>query len=276
MADVRAMLRAERAARAPSPKARKQAAPAPASASKKRKADNDDTDTRKRPRAQDENANVPADFFDERDDAAEEEEAELQAPIPGFVPANEDDPSIAISQELRDKGAYVSATKGSTTNGVTVQADMAAQLLPDSVDESEWAAFQEFASSVPSKSALDALKSNATLEAAPISAEEAAAQAREEQSKQHNKREEEIDEEKEEAAERLEEEFELMEDLEDRIRKLKEKRETLRRASKASADAERPASKLMVHPEAVIEESEEEDSEDDDADEFDGWRFGGS
>jgi hypothetical protein len=267
------MLRAERAARAP-PTKRKQAVSAPAPASKKRKADDDDdTDTRKRSRPQLDNANVPAGFYDERDEDEEEDE-ESQAPIPGFVPAKEQDPSVIAAQDLQKQQT---ATKQADTIGNITAQDIPSQQSPATIDEAEWAAFQEFTTSIPSKStsAIDALKANATLEGAPLSAEEAAAQARQAQNDMRSKREEEIQDEKEEAAERLEEEFEVMGELEDRIRKLKEKRETLRRASKASADAERPTLAVKAQPEPVIEESDEDDDESD-ADEFDAWRFGAS
>lgn len=267
MADVRAMLRAERASRAPPSKARKQApapAPAPAVASKKRKADDDDIDTRKRARPQQENKNLPTGFFDERGSSAEADEA--QAPIPGFVPAEEEEVQLASEEKpiLKPNKEMLS-----------MKEQISSQPPPDNVNEAEWAAFQAFTTSVPSKTAaLDALNSHTAISAAPLTTEQAAAQARDAgaQSKSRSKREEEIEEEKEEAAERLEEEFEVMGELEDRIKRLKEKREHLRRASMTSADGPRPTVVPADVPEAVAEEESEESE--DDVDEFAGWRFG--
>ncbi|KAL9001923.1 MAG: hypothetical protein Q9188_005122 [Gyalolechia gomerana] len=99
---------------------------------------------------------------------------------------------------------------------------------PDAaVDEDEWAAFQrEIASPPPEPSALTAA---ADISAAPMTAAELAVQSREQASRQAKERAEaEVEGEKEDAARQLEEEFEEMAGLEDRVRRLREKREKLR------------------------------------------------
>lgn len=92
------------------------------------------------------------------------------------------------------------------------------------VDEDEWAAFERDIAAVDQvASAPD--YSAATISAAPMSAEQLAAQSAVEKRKQQELLAE--DEEDEEKG-RLEEELEIMEELEDRIRRLKEKREAIR------------------------------------------------
>ncbi|MCJ1354178.1 MAG: hypothetical protein MMC33_004165 [Icmadophila ericetorum] len=104
------------------------------------------------------------------------------------------------------------------------------------VDENEWAAFKREVATPPSQldsfsgGAPAALLAAATISAAPMTVAEIAAKSREEASLQaKERREAELEGEKEDAALRLEEEFDVMEDLEGRVRRLKEKREELRR-----------------------------------------------
>lgn len=110
--------------------------------------------------------------------------------------------------------------------------------LPDpaplaSIDEDEWAAFERdvaipLAPLLSSASAL--LASAGTITAAPLSAAELVAQAREEAELQQTKVDQaEAEAEKEDAERRLEDEFEEMAGLEERVRVLKEKREALRK-----------------------------------------------
>lgn len=133
-----------------------------------------------------------------------------------------------------------------------------------------------------------------TLSAPAQTAEDIAAQAREEQSAQRGRRDIELEEEKEEAARALEEEFAEMQTLENRVKKLREKREMLR-AGKVEQASE--GAKIAVdgkgggdaveaslamngadgEPEAVQEDKEEDEDEDEDEDddeEFDDWTFG--
>ncbi|KAI4127946.1 MAG: hypothetical protein LQ338_002970 [Usnochroma carphineum] len=116
------------------------------------------------------------------------------------------------------------------------------------IDESEWAAFQrDVATPPPEPSALTA---TADISAAPMTAAELAAQSREQASRQAKERlEAEVEGEKEDAARQMEEEFEEMAELEDRVRRLREKREQLRAKEKQDGtvtEVERP-------PEGVVE-----------------------
>lgn len=151
------------------------------------------------------------------------------------------------------------------------------------VDEDEWAAFEREVAAVEAKKEVDGpstaprsvFNAAATIEAAPMSAQELAAQAREEQSTQRGRREIEAEEEKEEADQRTMEEFEEMEGLEERVKELRERREMLRRGSHGQGDGDGQA----TGPEAVRDDEDpakedaldEESDEDEDEDEWDMW-----
>jgi len=134
----------------------------------------------------------------------------------------------------------------------------------------------------------DAVVSN-TIAAPAQTAEDIAAQAREEQSAQRSRRDIELEEEKEEAARALEEEFAEMQTLENRVKKLREKREMLRagkmdqaiggaRTAVVGADG-RGSVNQIVHPIQAEQEPEtngevDDEDDDDDDEEFDDWTFG--
>lgn len=128
-----------------------------------------------------------------------------------------------------------------------------------------------------------------TISAPAQTAEDIAAQAREEQSAQRGRRDIELEEEKEEAARALEEEFAEMQTLENRVKKLREKREMLRAGKMDQAiegaktvvgavggrGADEIGSSIQTEDELEINGAEEEeDEDDDDEEEFDDWTFG--
>ncbi|KAM0707758.1 hypothetical protein Q7P35_004407 [Cladosporium inversicolor] len=128
-----------------------------------------------------------------------------------------------------------------------------------------------------------------TISAPAQTAEDIAAQAREEQSTQRSRRDMELEEEKEEAARALEEEFAEMQTLENRVKKLREKREMLRagktdqvtegvKAAVVNADG-RGSTDQIVRPiqaesEPGINGEVDDEDEDDDDEGFDDWTFG--
>ncbi|KAF2870178.1 hypothetical protein BDV95DRAFT_575236 [Massariosphaeria phaeospora] len=237
MADVRSMLRQQRASRQQSGRPQKQsAAPAAAPVSKKRKAATDDgIEERKRTRTE-EATGVPAGFFD--GGAAADEQA---------TPGTEDEPAL----------------------DTTPDAPMAAEPPPppplDAAAQAELDAFiKEMHEPPPPQNGLSGFPAGVVIEAAPMTAAELAAQAREDLSAQRAKRDEEMEGEKEDAARALEDEFDEMEGLEERVKKLREQREALR-MTRAPNQTENVA---LADPQPVIEES---DSEDED---WDDWKFG--
>lgn len=144
------------------------------------------------------------------------------------------------------------------------------------VDDAELLAFERDLAELESRpNATNALNAEATISAAPLTAEQLAAQASEEQSTQRGRRDAELEEEKEDAARVLEEEFEEMRGMEDRLKRLRERREELRRPSDV-ADQEGVANEVLREVSGIVNGSTvESDAEDEDDDEFDDWGFGG-
>nr|OQO23529.1 hypothetical protein B0A51_09793 [Rachicladosporium sp. CCFEE 5018] len=127
--------------------------------------------------------------------------------------------------------------------------------------------------------------SAATISAPALSADELAAQAREEISAQRGKRDVEIADEREEAEGRLQEEFAEMEELEGRVRKLRERREGLRKGVTEGEEAgveqarlgqrvEEPGGQVGRVSETAVDQDDDDDDDDDDEEDDDGWAFG--
>lgn len=239
MADARTLLRQQRAARQQAQKPQKQSpAPVTAPVSKKRKASDETAEERKRTRTEEE-AGVPAGFFDAGATKNEEEVAP--------------DPAPAAPEDTAETQPAEPPTTSKPALDATAQAELDAFM--------EEMKAEKPAPPPPAKPTY----SGGVIEAAPMTAAEIAAQAREEHSAQRAKRDEEMEGEKEDAARALEDEFEEMEGLEERVKKLREKREALRSTSLRAVEA------VDVAPEASKAE-EDEESESDDED-WDDWRF---
>ncbi|KAK3050602.1 hypothetical protein LTR09_008242 [Extremus antarcticus] len=117
-----------------------------------------------------------------------------------------------------------------------------------------------------------AIESAATISAAPMTAEQLAAQAREEASAQKGKRDQELEDEKEDASRAMQEELEEMEGLEERVKRLRERREALRKGSEAGDDGRpREIGVLEAAPDEVVGVGSDDDQDDEDE-----WNFGGS
>ena len=233
MADARTLLRQQRAARDEAKKAQKRsAAPAAAPVSKKRKTEDDGAEERKRTRTE-QAAGVPAGFFDagaEQEEAQPEEVLEAVPEPPPTEPARPAPPPLDPNAEAE---------------------------LDDFLNEMN---------KTPAPQPQPTYASGAVIEAAPMTAAELAAQAREEQSAQRARRDEDMEAEKEEAARALEDEFEEMEGLDERVKKLREQREVLRNQS---AQLSAPTETKPAEPQLRDEESESEEEDED----WDDWRF---
>lgn len=153
------------------------------------------------------------------------------------------------------------------------------QLPSQTIDEAEWAAFERDVASPspppPSAHAPSAITAQATISAGPVSAADIAKQEEEgEEVSRKERREAELEAEKEDAARLLEEEFDEMEGLEERVRRLREKREELRvRREKETEEDEGTVSKSDRVASGEKQPADVEDDESDDED-FDDWRFG--
>jgi zinc finger protein 830 len=136
------------------------------------------------------------------------------------------------------------------------------------IDEYEWAAFERevapLAHQNPPAQFTD--YSSATISAAPVSAAELAAQTNAER---QQRRDAEVEDEKAEEETRLVEEFEVMEGLEERVKRLKEKREALRMGAGSMGDGpgEQDAEGKQKPPDR------DDDDDEDDSDEVDEWGF---
>lgn len=147
-------------------------------------------------------------------------------------------------------------------------------------DEAELLAFERELAALESEPANipSALNATATISAAPLTAEQLAAQATEEQStRRRGRRDLEVEAEKEDAERVLEEEFEEMKGLEERVKRLRERREMLRRGSEVREDqggggwmVEDGLGGGLTNRTVVHEEEEDDEDEDDD------WGFGGA
>ncbi|KAL1970064.1 hypothetical protein VTN77DRAFT_6469 [Rasamsonia byssochlamydoides] len=267
MADVRSLLRNELAARG----AAAQTGSTGTRITKKRKIESSDDAVRKKSRAvgpipgnvsaEAKPAQVPLSHLTEDEDrgreALDEEEAGPE------LPPEEDKAGDEAAGDV-EVTAQVPPSSAPATNG------------PQTIDEDEWAAFEREVvapTRVPQVPA--AAMAPATISAAPVSAEELAAQQRKEKEELARAREADVEGEKEDAARLLEEEFDEMEQLEERVKRLKEKREEIRKRQQMEEDqhAAAPAEEseeAKQQTEAGNEESEEEEDDDED---WDDWRF---
>jgi hypothetical protein len=234
MADVRAMLRAERAARAPA-----KATQYPQIASgKKRKADDQAPDN--------EDIHKRAKTFSLEHPTDEEP----------FQEENEDYSTLQVQPEETEVQPNI---KSISTKSA------------DPINEDEWAAFERDVATPPASpprlNALTALRSDATISAAPMTATELAERRKDDLKQERVRREEDEEAEKEEAENRLAEEFEEMDALEERVRKLKEMREKLRQTQ--AADINMDAATREEPPPNADPETEDDSDYDEDLD--DDW-----
>lgn len=142
------------------------------------------------------------------------------------------------------------------------------------IDEDEWAAFERDVATPPpeASAAPSALTAAATISAAPLTAAEIAARSREEASVQTKERREvELEGEKEDAALRLEEEFKEMEELEERVKRLRQKREELRSRREEEARTQGATEAMNGVESAESGGDGDEDDDEDEGDDWDGW-----
>ena len=220
----------------------------PANGSKKRKADDSDDDARKRSKP----ANgVPEQHY--------------------FEDENEYNAHFHLTDSEDDESVNGADTTAATKSHREVLDPVPAQPTVENgaIDEDEWAAFErDVATPPPEPSALTA---EATITAAPMSAAELAAQSREQASMQRKTlREAEMEGEKEDAARQMEEEFDEMAGLEERVKRLREKREHLRIA-RAESKVDGKEDPESDHGSEGDDEKGGDEDESDDYDEGDLW-----
>lgn len=265
MSDVRSLLRSELAAR----KGSSQSARTPPNrVTKKRKVDNGDDLTRKKMR----HAVAAADQQLSGSPAVQPPSAQLleeagDQELEEVEPTAQEFPSKFVHQpEAVVTGVEPSGPQEPPRNESTENVQ--------TIDEDEWAAFERDVvapTRVPQAPA--AVAAAATISAAPMTAEEIAAQQQRDNHSMVRAREAEAEGEREDAARFLEEEFDEMEQLEERVRRLKQKREELRaKRAQEAADAEAMDQSTEQNDTAKDNEDEEDDDDEDD-DDWDNWRF---
>ncbi|KAM3066955.1 hypothetical protein ACMFMF_010004 [Clarireedia jacksonii] len=138
------------------------------------------------------------------------------------------------------------------------------------VDEDEWAAFEADVAAVEVPVETEAVISAPAMTAAEVEARS----AEEENARRKEKLEAELEGEKEDAQRKLQDEFEEMESLEERVKRLREKREALRLREGRGVDVSNadPAAETTT-VDMQDEDGDEDDDEDDDEDEWDGFRL---
>jgi zinc finger protein 830 len=218
--------------------------PPTTSQARKRKAGEDDDQERKRVKAVP-GGFVPEGFFDGTEEGVDEDGGEGEDANTAPAPSIPDAPVASAPPPAPD------------------------------VNEDEWAAFEREMATTQTTS-LTILSASATISAAPVTAEELAAQAREEMSAQRTAREAELEGDTEDATIALQQEFDEMEELDERVRRLREKREALRLSNQQDTlpDAPAPTLDALQQDTALHKDDEEDEDEDDDDDEFDDWTFG--
>lgn len=202
----------------------------------------------------------------------------------GADQARQQVPRIEVSEEPDT----VEGKHSWQTNGVEMRTDTvegpARETAQGIEDDPEWLELQRMLEAPEQEEGTGKkdLYAHATISAAPMTAEEIAAQAREEMSEQKGRREREMEDEKEDAEEKLQAEFEEMDELEERVRKLREKREALRTGSTAMGAEEKeqitkevmagvPASNIDGQTNTVVADDDDDDDDDEDLDD---WNFG--
>jgi zinc finger protein 830 len=179
-----------------------------------------------------------------------EKEEEIQVETDTAVP---NVPPIPPQSEVQERtpmsppSAAANPTPAASADALLNEAQQST--TQNQVDEDEFAAFEREIASLDQPPAALTDYTAATITAAPLSAEELAAQSAAEKKKTAEILAE--DEEDEEKG-RLEEEFEIMEEFEERVRRLRERREEIRAG--AGAGGEGIGGAMVIDDEALTEE----------------------
>ncbi|KAL7622152.1 hypothetical protein AAE478_007654 [Parahypoxylon ruwenzoriense] len=199
--------------------------------------------------------------------------------------------TLPISTQSLTVPSTTSAAPITTSNSSITITTTSAGAGGAAVDEAEWAAFEaEIASAEQAPAPSASYSADATISAPAMTAAQVVAKSREEENERRKHLlDAQIADEREDATRALEAEFEEMEELEGRVRRLKERREELRKGSVANlrgvsaTPASVPTSGVKSsgaadgkennsNSNAQGDEDEDEDEEDED-DDWDAFRF---
>ncbi|KAI0553272.1 hypothetical protein F4679DRAFT_532602 [Xylaria curta] len=178
--------------------------------------------------------------------------------------------SIPISTEIPITSAQNSMQAPPTSNDATTTT---AQASSGAVDEAEWAAFEAEMAVLDVPAPPTAAYADATISAPALTTAQVAAKSQEEENERRKHAADvEIADEREEATRALEDEFDEMAELEGRVRRLKERREELRKESVMNLRAAAAGTSQKTTGKENID-LDEDDEEDEEEDEWDGFRF---
>lgn len=158
---------------------------------------------------------------------------------------------------------------------VTVPTQETTQPTSKTVDEDEWAAFERDIARPPSPEPPSALKADADISVAPLMAADLDAESGKSTTEQkQDRRAIEEEAEKEDAARALEEEFDEMEGLEARVKRLREKREELRlrRGDEQGRETANMVDMKETNPGLQLSDDNEDEASEEDFDEWGAWR----
>ena len=178
-----------------------------------------------------------------------------------------DEPSIEETREVQQ--AQPDILPGFIRPEATAPQPTPTPSPPPPINEDEWAAFEAEVAPLALAHDQAADYTSATISAAPISATELAAQQA--ASSGRSRRDEEAEDEKEESEQRLADEFDVMEEMEERITRLKEKREALRANANVNTTPAPVGTTPMDEARKPPESDSESESEDDDDEDGDDW-----
>ncbi|PGH35616.1 hypothetical protein GX50_01597 [[Emmonsia] crescens] len=280
MADIRALLRNELASR----RATDSNNPSTTRPTKKRKLEPEqEDDVRKKPKVtQEQVALEEANRRDQPDEYQENDKAAVTDASITAEPTKIEQEEEEEEEEEQEHSPLPSESIPQPATPPPQQGEPQPQSQSQSIDEDEWALFEREVAA-PTKmihtAPPAALMTGATISAAPLSAAELAEREKMDKQAQLRMREQEISFEKEDAARLLEEEFDEMDQLEERVRRLKEKRDEIRRWGVGVVEGEGVAEEGMGRRTEDVEAGGDEDEEDEDEDEdeedegWDNWRF---
>lgn len=208
-------------------------------------------------------------------------------------------PSATNKPPPRASFASAASSVGTTTTAGKESITITTTALPsgnEADDDDDWAAFEsEVVHAAPAKPTVSTAATaagysgDAVIAAAPMTAQQLA-EKKEEEERERRRAQVDVDleDEKEEATRALETEFEEMEELEARVRKLKEKREAIRRGSVPATATNGPLEEISsgavaavaaagelpangADDEAKAEDEDDDDDDDDEDEEEDDW-----
>ncbi|KAJ5899386.1 hypothetical protein N7495_004130 [Penicillium taxi] len=251
MTDVRSLLRNELASR----KATSQPNTTGNRVSKKRKVENGDGIMRKKLRSNGRDAVQVASDAQAAQSPQTEDTMQNEASEP--------------MEENEDVGPELPVEEHDMSNASAKQlspSPVPAVPLQEAVNEDEWAAFErEVVEPTKLPPAQSVITAHATISAAPITAAELVAQQERDKATTQT-REAELEGEREDAARLMEDELDEMDQLEERVRKLKHRRDELRQNT---MDAARDNPTVSEEQQAAVDSESEDDEEED----WDDWRF---